>query len=209
LDSEAVVAISIANQVRKRPSRHYEPGKVGEMPNPQPYVTTVDEKRSFACFPAAVLVLIVNEKEEILLLSHPERKGRWEVVNGAMEAGETVLEGALREAREEIGENARIRPLGVVHASTFHYDEAVQYMLSLCYLMAYEGGAIRPGDDMRGSEHRWWSLGELAEKSVRLIVPPGQKWLVGRAVELYRLWKEQDVALYPGLDPSAGKYDMA
>jgi ADP-ribose pyrophosphatase YjhB (NUDIX family) len=179
------------------------------MSSQQPYLTTVDGKRSFACFPAAVLVFVVNEKEEILLLSHPQRKGRWEVVNGALEAGETVLEGALREAREEIGENARVRPLGVVHASTFHYDEAVQFVISVCYLMAYEGGEVRPGDDMLGSEHRWWSLGELAEKSVRLIVPPGQKWLVGRAVELYRLWKDQDVVLDPGLDPSARKYDMA
>jgi 8-oxo-dGTP pyrophosphatase MutT (NUDIX family) len=179
------------------------------MSNSQPHITTVDGKRSFACFPAAVLVFVVNEREEVLLLSHPQRKGRWEVVNGALEAGETVLEGALREAREEIGEDVRVRPLGAFHASTFHYDEAVQYVLSLCYLMAYEGGGIRPGDDMLGSEYRWWSLGDLADGSVQLIVPPRQKWLVERAVELYRLWKEQHVELYPGLDPSARKFDMA
>ena len=119
------------------------------------------------------------------------------------------MQGALRETREELGGDVQVRPLGALHASTFHYDESVQYMLSLCYLMAYEGGDVQPGDDMLGSEHRWWSLGELADESVKLIVPPDQKWLVGRAVELYRLWKDQEVMLYPGLDPSSRKHDMA
>ena len=47
----------------------------------------------------SVLAFVVNEKEEILLLAHPKREGGWEVVNGALEAGETVLEGALRETK--------------------------------------------------------------------------------------------------------------
>ena len=71
---------------------------------------------------------------------------------------------------------------------------------SLCYLLAYVGGQVQTGDDMAGSRFRWWSLEELADESVRVIVPPDQKWLVRRAVELYRLWKGQDVELEP--DPS-------
>ena len=116
-------------------------------------------------------------------------------MNGALEAGETVLEGALREAREEAGEGVRVRPLGTVHVSSFHYDERVEYMLSLGYLMAYEGGAIEPGSDMAGSSYRWWGLAELEENDVHLIVPPGQKWLIERAVELHRLWRDRDLEL--------------
>lgn len=98
-----------------------------------------------------VLAFIVNEAEEILLLAHPERKGAWEVVNGLLESGETILAGALREIREEAGPGLRVRPLGTVHAYTFHYDENVPYMVGLCYLMAYGGGNVEPGDDMYGS----------------------------------------------------------
>src|SRR5262245_13188763 len=106
----------------------------------QPLITTVDGTRQFACSAAAILVFIVNEHEEILLLNHPKRRGRWEVINGALEAGETVVEGALRETAEEAGAALRVRPLGIVHVSTFHYDQHVQYMLSISYLMAYQGG---------------------------------------------------------------------
>lgn len=120
------------------------------------------------------------------------------MVTGALEAGETVLAGALRETREEAGEGLRVRPLGTVHVLSFHYDERVEYMLSLGYLMAYEGGAVEPGSDMAGSAHRWWSVEELEDKDVRLIVP-GQRWLIERAVELYRLWRDRDVELQPEL----------
>jgi 8-oxo-dGTP diphosphatase len=169
------------------------------MPSQQPYVTTVDGKRRFACSPVAVLVFIVNEREEVLLLAHPKREGGWEVVNGALEAGETVLEAALRETREEVGTDIWIHPLGTVHVSTFHYDEEVQYMLSVGYLMGYEGGEVEPGDDMEGSEYRWWSLEELADEAVRIIIPPGGKWLIRRAVDLYRLWRGE-VVHQPGFD---------
>jgi len=54
------------------------------MPNQQPAITDVSGKRSFVCSPAAVLGCIVNAEEKILLLSHPRRKGYWEVVNGAL-----------------------------------------------------------------------------------------------------------------------------
>jgi 8-oxo-dGTP pyrophosphatase MutT (NUDIX family) len=169
------------------------------MPSQQPCVTTADGKRRFACSPVAVLVFIVNEREEVLLLAHPKREGGWEVVNGALEAGETVLEAALRETREEVGTDIWIHPLGTVHVSTFHYDEVVQYMLSVGYLMAYEGGEVEPEDDMEGSEYRWWSLEELADEGVRIIIPPGGKWLIRRAVDLYRLWRKE-VAHQPGFD---------
>jgi ADP-ribose pyrophosphatase YjhB (NUDIX family) len=111
-------------------------------------------------------------------------------VSGALEAGETVLEGTLREAREELG-NIRVRPLGTIHVQTFHYDENVHYMIAIYYLLAYEGGEVQPGDDMQGSQYRWWSLAELNDEKVNIVVPPGQKWILERAIELYRLWKGQ------------------
>jgi hypothetical protein len=67
-------------------------------------------------------------------------------------------------------------------------------MLSIGYLLAYEGGEIVPGDDMAGSEYRWWSLDEILSDDIKLIIPPDEKWMVKRAVELSRLWwRSEDV----------------
>jgi 8-oxo-dGTP pyrophosphatase MutT (NUDIX family) len=170
------------------------------MKYPQPHISSIDGKRQFTCSPIAVLAIIVNQSEEILLLCHPEQDAGWQVVNGAMEAGETALEGALRETYEEVGRCIQVRPLGTVHVSTFHYDERVRFVLSVAYLLAYEGGEIQPGDDMEGCDYRWWSLDEIASEDVELIVPPGEKWILARAVGLYNLWSQDDVVNLPGFD---------
>jgi len=161
----------------------------------QPTIITSDNQRRFACSPVAILVFIVNEHEEILMLAHPKRDGDWEVVNGALEARETIIDGALRETREEAGNEVKVQPLGTVHVSTFHYDENVNYMLSVGYLMDYKGGEIQPGDDMAGSKFKWWKLEELADESVKVLIPPDGKWILERAVELYRIWKVKEMEL--------------
>jgi hypothetical protein len=43
---------------------------------------------------------------------------------------------------------------------------------------------------MHDSQFRWWSLEELVNEQVKLFVPP-QLWVLRRAIELYRLWKDQ------------------
>jgi 8-oxo-dGTP pyrophosphatase MutT (NUDIX family) len=119
------------------------------MSSEQPIVTTAGQNpRQFATLAVAAQALIINQDEQILLLSSPTRNQGWQVVSGALEAGETILEGTLREVYEELGRDIRVRPLGTVHLETFHYDERVRYMLSSYYLFAYEGGRILPGDDM-------------------------------------------------------------
>ena len=147
--------------------------------------------RSFATFPAAVVVPIVNRRGELLLLESPRRPGWWEPVNGAVDHGETLLEAALREVREEAGPDLRVRPLGVVHASSFAFDARVQRMISIVYLMAHEGGAALPGDDMRGSRVRWGTLGDIDADGLRLLPPLDQAWLRRRTLDLFRLWEPE------------------
>jgi len=163
------------------------------MSSQQPTITDASGKRIFACSAVAVQAIIVNTQEEILLLSSPTRNpdGAWQVVSGALDAQETVLEGVLREAREEIGPAVRLRPLGTVHVHTFHYDDKVQYVIGIYYLLAYEGGPVQPGDDMQGSQFRWWSLEALASEAVKLHIPRGHLWVLERGVGLYRLWQGQ------------------
>lgn len=170
------------------------------MPDTQPFIKS-KKGRSFACSAVAIQAVVVSPGEKILLLSSPTRNpdGAWQTVSGGLEAGETVLTGAMREACEELGSQVRLRPLGTLHTQTFHYDENVQFMIAIYYLFAYEGGEVEPGDDMKGSQYRWWSLSELEDGKVKTSIPPNQKWLFSRAVDLYRLWKDQTWELQPDL----------
>jgi ADP-ribose pyrophosphatase YjhB (NUDIX family) len=172
------------------------------MPQADPHIVSEDGKRSFACFPAAVVVLVVNFREELLVGFHQSRQ-RWEAVSGALEAGETVLDGALRELREEMGPGIKVRPLGVIHAGSFHYDSCTRFMISITYLMAHEGGDIVPGDDMHGGGHRWISLKAL-ESERETIGLPGEPWLFARAGQVFRAWTADDVVLQRPLSGENG-----
>lgn len=145
------------------------------MPYNQPVMIGAPPRsRPFAAFPAAIQAVIINEYEELLLLASPTREPvrAWQVISGGLEAGETILDGALREVREEAGQGVRVRPLGIVHARTFQYDAYIPFMLSIYYLMAYEGGEIVPGDDMTGSAWRWWRVDELFASANRCTLRP-------------------------------------
>ena len=174
------------------------------MANQQPVIVSA-RGRQFACSPAAVLGYVVDADERILMLRSPKSPAGWQVVNGGLEANETLLEGALREIREEAGPRVQVRPLGVVHAITFQYDEVAQFMISVNWLFEYLGGPVEPGDDMAGSEHRWFSLDELHAERDHLLVPNGKDelWLFERAIQLFRLYRGQDL---PQINhPSGGR----
>jgi ADP-ribose pyrophosphatase YjhB (NUDIX family) len=171
------------------------------MPTSQPFMTDAQGRR-FACSAVAVQAIIVHEDEHLLLLSSPtcNRSDEWQVISGNLEAAETVLTGVLREVREEAGPQLRVRPLGVVHAHTFHFDAQVRYMIGIHYLLAYEGGEVQPGDDMHDARYRWWTIEELTVANIRFH-PSTHLWILQRAVALYRCWKDQPaLPLQPDLD---------
>ena len=161
---------------------------------------TAQNGRSFPTYPVALQAIIINEKEEILMLHSPIRKQGWQLISGGLDANETILAGTLREVGEEIGKGANVRPLGLVHSQTFQYDAGIPYMVSTYYLLAYEDGPIIPGDDMVDSDVRWWSLAELANEKP-FLHDSTQPWMLERAIQLFQLW--QDEAERP-LQPELG-----
>jgi 8-oxo-dGTP pyrophosphatase MutT (NUDIX family) len=113
-------------------------------------------------------------------------------VSGGLEAGETILDGILREVREEVGE-IEVRPLAVLHSHTFHYDEYVPFMVGIYYLLRYEGGKVVPGDDMAGSDFYWWGLEELetaVSQQKATLHFSTHMWMLRRAVALNRLFAD-------------------
>lgn len=107
----------------------------------------------------------------------------WEAVKGALEAGETIEDGVCREVKEELGDEIRFRFLGTVHATSAQGKFAFPAVAVFC-LLAYEGGDILPGDDMAGSQFKWWNLDDLLSSDQHI---PFDKWLFRRAIQLYRL----------------------
>jgi len=162
-----------------------------------PRLKSANGRREFACFPAAILGFIFNDEGEILLLSHPETSGAWQVINGAVEDGESPVAALLRETAEEAGPAVRIRPVACVHAFLFRYDERVQAMFSIAYAATYLGGGIVPGSDMAGSEWRWVGLSDIESGEIRPMVPM-QRWLFRRAAAIHSLLRDDtEVELEP------------
>ena len=144
--------------------------------------------REFACFPVALVAYVINENKEFLFLSR-EGEDSWEIPSGAMEAGENTVDGILRELNEELGDAIRIKPMGVVYAHTFPFDEKVKEMISIGFLLQYLGGEINPSDDMKGAAYKWMNLEEISlEKNIS--VPRNKGILFDRATELFNLWKD-------------------
>ena len=156
----------------------------------QPVVLS-ERGRPFATSAVALQAIIINADEKILLLSSLRRNGKneWQTVSGGLDAGETVLDGVLREVQEEVG-SIQVRPLTVLHSQTFHYDANVRYMIGIYYLLRYEGGEVVPGDDMADSQFCWWGLAELETAVANRTVtfhPSTHLWMMQRAVKLFRL----------------------
>ena len=155
-------------------------------------MTMVSEKvvsasgRQFATFPAAVLAFVVNENEEFLLLRSPRRIG-WQVPSGALESGESPIQGLARELYQELGKEFMYHPLGPVDVSSFRMDDKTT-LLSISYLVQYLGGAITPGDDMSGAELDWESLEKIMLHE-NISVPENVSHFE-RALELFRVLRK-------------------
>jgi len=163
--------------------------------------------RKFETHAAAVVAFIINKEERFLMLSSPKHPNQWEPVDGAYDGGETILEGMLREIREEAGEQVQVRPISAVHTFNFHYDETIPHMISIVFLFEYLGGEVIPGDDMAGSEVKWMSVEDINSGDYQIIVPSEQNWVYERAVKFYRLLKDETaINLQPSFSRTTNKY---
>ena len=118
------------------------------------------------------------------------------MVNGAVEANETLLQAAERELREETGPDLHARILGVFHAHTYRYDERVTHMTDLMFVARYGGGEAIAGDDVSGSTPEWIAADELAVGAAGPTIP-AQGWLFSAAAGAARAWRDRDVDLDP------------
>ena len=123
------------------------------------------DNRHYPDRPVVGIGVVVWRDDKILLIKrgNPPRAGEWGLPGGMQKLGETIMEAALREVREETGLD--VSPLGIVTAlDGITRDKAgkVEYHYTIIDVAAHSPeGKAKAGDD--ATEVRWVTLDEVEE----------------------------------------------
>ena len=110
-----------------------------------------------------VAAVIWNARGDVLLIRRAKepRKGQWSLPGGKLEFGETLIEGVLREVREETGLEVEI--LGLVDVAETIRDASVgaadDHFVLIDYGARVISGTAQAASD--AAEARWFALDEL------------------------------------------------
>ncbi len=122
-------------------------------------------------------VLVFNREEQLLLQKRSQAKdvqpGRWDTsVGGHLDPGETYLEAAYREMREELGIEGV--PLTFLYHSRIRNDYESENVAT--YLARYDGEILFAQDEI--DEVRFWNPEMIAESLDKEVFTPNfeQEW---------------------------------
>jgi ADP-ribose pyrophosphatase len=143
--------------------------------------------RSIVRHPGSAVMMAVDERDRVLLVKQfrlPAERDLWELPAGRIDPGETPLQTAKRELREETGYSAKKwMKLTKFWASPGYVDEKMNLFLA----QDLTEGVPQPMEDER-IEIRWFTRKELQE-SVRAGKILDAKTLIG-----YFFWLEHKKA---------------
>lgn len=110
------------------------------------------------------LVAIFDDKREKILLTRRMDNGRWCLPGGGIEPGESASEGAIRETREEVGLDVRVKRLVGVYSSPDHllvYQSGHKFQyVSILFEVEIIGGQLTQSDEV--SKNQYFSLAEIS-----------------------------------------------
>ncbi|NUW46147.1 NUDIX hydrolase [Nonomuraea rhodomycinica] len=123
-------------------------------------------------------VILADPRDRVLLFRFvpPDpwpREPAWHVPGGGIEAGESPVEAAVREVREETGLLLDPRDCGepvAVNAGEWSAGGR-RYHTVHTYFFARVAGTEISGTGDDGLGHRWWTLAELAATTERVFPP--------------------------------------
>lgn len=105
--------------------------------------------------------VIVNEKYEVLLVyrkKEPEQF-KWSIPGGKVELYEQLEETVIREIKEEVNADIRIKQL-LCTAETIH-QEREEHFVSIIYSAELIGGNVKNNEPDKLGEVRWFPLHDL------------------------------------------------
>jgi len=114
----------------------------------------------------AVGAVIEDDEGKVLLVKHvPERggfwQGKWICPGGKLELGETIIEGILREVKEETDLEVRLtKPLAPFDTVVKEGDDTTLHVVYIDYLARLVGGEAKPASDV--GDAVWMSGDELS-----------------------------------------------
>ena len=117
----------------------------------------------------SVSVLPVDDAGRVLLVRHAGHHDGWAVLGGAVEIGESPAETAIREAREEIGADIRLKKLldvlgGPDYEVTYPNGDRVAYVTSVYEAEVIAGvPAVADGEL---SDVAWFGPSDLSQLTV-------------------------------------------
>ena len=123
-------------------------------------------KAGFDCVGVGCGALIVNEKNETLLLKRTvktrNRSGFWSKPGGGVEFGEKIEDAVKREIKEEL--NVDIEIIKFLCFTESILQEEKQHWISFNYLAKIISGEVKNMEPEKHEEIKWFLLDNLPEK---------------------------------------------
>lgn len=130
-------------------------------------------------YPVAVHVFLLRAGEILLLrrFNTGYEDGNYSVVAGHVEAGETVTQAAIREAREEVGIEIAPADLRIGHVMHRHGDdERVDFFV----VVEQWEGDLRNCEPSKCDELRWCAVATLPDNTIPYVCHALTCWQAGR-----------------------------
>lgn len=103
--------------------------------------------------------IIINDKKEVLLVHH--NKGHWDFPKGHVEEGETEVQTAIREVKEETNIDVEVNEN---YRYTTEYSPEENVMKEVVYFLAKNINDRRNAQLEEVSEVKWFKIDEAVEK---------------------------------------------
>ena len=118
------------------------------------------------------LVWVQNEGKTLLIQeAQPFCRGRWSMPGGRREPGESIVDAAVREAREEAGVHVRL--LGLAHVEErLHDASGLPDRLRFVFQGEIIGGALKQSADEHSLRAALFTLAEIDALDLRSPVVP-------------------------------------